>query len=84
VVPSTVIPIKKGASMKSSISRLAGWFAACAISIVVAALLGAEPVPETPPITPPVIQSAEKIIGLEFTPTERDSMIDDLTENLNN
>ncbi|MEJ2721862.1 MAG: amidase family protein, partial [bacterium] len=33
-------------------------------------------------ITPATVSSAEKIIGIDFTPAERDSMIDDLTENL--
>jgi len=35
-------------------------------------------------ITPDMISGAEKLIGLEFTPTERDSMIDLLNDQLGN
>jgi len=34
------------------------------------------------PVTRGAIEAAEKIIGLEFTPAERDSMIDDVADNL--
>jgi len=34
------------------------------------------------PVTRSAIEAAEKIIGLEFTPAERDSMIDDVADNL--
>jgi len=34
------------------------------------------------PVTRGAIEAAEKLIGLEFTPAERDSMIDDIADNL--
>jgi Asp-tRNA(Asn)/Glu-tRNA(Gln) amidotransferase A subunit family amidase len=34
------------------------------------------------PVTRGAIEAAEKLIGLEFTPAERDSMIDDVADNL--
>jgi Asp-tRNA(Asn)/Glu-tRNA(Gln) amidotransferase A subunit family amidase len=45
-------------------------------------LIAANPEVEKSPITPDVVKSAEEIVGLDFTPAERDSMIDDLVENL--
>src|SRR4030042_5234291 len=40
------------------------------------------PQTEENPITKPMIENAEKIIGLEFTDTERDSMLGDLKDQL--
>lgn len=68
--------------MNVRILRCARRLAACPAVALSVAVLGAGPAPEAPPITPRSIESAERIIGLEFTGAERDSMIDDLMENL--
>ncbi len=49
-----------------------------------AALAALLPSQDAGPVTPALIAAAEKIIGLQFTPAERDSMLGDLQENLEN
>ena len=57
---------------------------AAVLIVLVAALFLISASTEKLSIDAGIIESAAKIFGLEFTPAERDSMIDDLVDNLEN
>ncbi len=57
-------------------------FAVCLCGL--AALGALLPSQDAEPVTPALIAAAEKIIGLQFNQAERDSMLGDLQENLEN
>ncbi|GAA4470661.1 amidase [Nibrella saemangeumensis] len=56
--------------------------AACAISFVAGAFLTAPDDPKKP-LTSDMIDAASRVFGLTFTPTERDSMLDELNDTRN-
>ena len=64
--------------MKSNVKSFAAGFTACAALIALGFTVGLKS--DEPPVTAQTVENAARLIGLEFTPAEVDSMLDDLKE----